>query len=68
MSNRIGKPYRGQGNNTYLRWDGTGIVHVRNLTDTTPVQVGGYNSHCGWCYLGYPHSEAEHQAQLEKDL
>jgi hypothetical protein len=43
----------------------TETVHVTDGHDVSPTHsysmtLGGYNANCGWCWLGYPHSEAAH--------
>lgn len=42
-------------------------VHLAGPDDTTPGHVTyptGYDSRCGWCYLGAPHTTAAHAAKL----
>jgi hypothetical protein len=43
-----------------------GNVHVVGPDDTSPIHhiyPDGYDSTCGWCWLGYTHSERAHAAR-----
>jgi hypothetical protein len=48
--------------------DGTVLitVHVAHGQDKSPRwdTLNHYEPTCGWCWLGYTHSEAAHQADL----
>ncbi|MGI6797687.1 hypothetical protein [Gordonia sihwensis] len=38
-------------------------VHAASLDDTSNTH-SGYTSACGWCYLGYSHTENEHARKI----
>lgn len=46
------------------RLDGApAFCHVTDSNDESPIHhtyPTGYDSRCGWCWLGYTHSEFEH--------
>lgn len=47
--------------------DGPSRTWVTGSNDHTPYHPTyptGYNPKCGWCWLGYGHSEASHQQRI----
>jgi len=58
---------------TPWRCDGSGWVrgdtgiHLAAENDTSPVHPmsRGYDQACGWCDLGYPHTDNAHEAELK---
>lgn len=45
------------------------VVHVTGPEDHSPNHATyprGYDSRCGWCWLGANHSDEEHTRRLER--
>lgn len=51
----------------YLSGGDRAYTHVVDDRDESPhhhTYPTGYDSRCGWCWLGAPHSEAAHAAKI----
>ncbi len=44
----------------WTRQDNHESVHCAGKGDNSPVFAGPYTHECGWCWLGYGHTQAEH--------
>ena len=51
--------------------DGTpAYVHAVDAADTSPrhyTYPTGYDPACGWCWLGAPHTEREHERRIASE-
>lgn len=56
---KANEKYTGVDGNTYS-------VLAANAADESPAYKGEYAYACNGCYLGYPHSEAKHAADVAK--
>ena len=51
----------------WCRYDEHGHLHVLSRDDHTPehhMYPSGYDSRCGMCWLGAPHSDALHEDRI----
>lgn len=54
-----------------LSGGGAAYLHLADRHDVSPAHVGypsGYDSRCGWCYLGAPHTVAAHDVKVLAEL